>query len=168
MPVMAPQAPQLTKPWNTCVSTPTISATSSDRAGDMLGRIAQRLGAAELLEADEMGKLAAQFEEQLGPGLEAVIGAVVDDRRQVDRGLEHAGEMAALGRRRRAARQHARDDHQPPRAVLLACAASAAALLGVLRARADDDRQAGARRAARRPPSAASSVSSGQSPIEPQ
>ena len=31
MPVIAPTAPQLTKPWNTQVSTPIISETSSSR-----------------------------------------------------------------------------------------------------------------------------------------
>ena len=31
MPVIAPVAPQLTKPWNTAVSTPIIRVTSSSR-----------------------------------------------------------------------------------------------------------------------------------------
>ena len=118
---------------------------SSDRPGDMLGGVAQRLRAAEFLEPDEVGKLLAQFEEKFGAGLEAVIGAVVDDRRQVDRRLEHAHEMAALGRGRRAAREHARNDHEAPRAFFLRMAGERGGLRGVLRARADDHRQAGVR-----------------------
>ena len=31
MPVMTPEAPQLTMPWNTWVSTPTMSATPASR-----------------------------------------------------------------------------------------------------------------------------------------
>ena len=108
-------------------------------AGDMLGGVAQGLRAAELLEPDEMRKLFAQLEEQLRSRLEAVIGAVVDDRRQVDRRLEHAGEMAALGRRRGAAREDARDDHEPPRAFFLGVTGERRSLLGVLCACADDD-----------------------------
>ena len=109
--------------------------------GNMLRGIAQRLRAAELLEADQMGKLFAQFEEQLGSCLEAVIRAIVDDRRQVDRRLEHASEMAALGRRGRAARKHARNDHEAPRALFLRVTRERRGLNGVLRACADDDRE---------------------------
>ena len=115
--------------------------------GNMLRGVAQRFGAAELLEPDEMRVFPAQIEEQLRPGLEAIIGAVVDDRRQVDRRLENAGEMAALGRRRRAAREDARDDHQPPRAFCLGVTRERCGLRGVLRPGADDDRQAGVRQA---------------------
>jgi hypothetical protein len=118
------------------VSTPTIS-----------GRVAERLGAAELLEPDQMGEFLAQFEEELGPGLEAVIRAVVDDRRQVDRGLEHGPEMAALSRGRGAAREHAGDDHEPPRSLFAGVTGEGCGLIGVLRARADDDREAGLRQA---------------------
>ena len=65
--------------------------------GDVFGRVAQRLRAAEFLESDEMRELAAQVEEQFGASLEAVVGAVVDDRRQIDRCGKDAAEMAALG-----------------------------------------------------------------------
>ena len=94
-----------------------------------------------------MGVFPAQLEEQLRPGLEAVIRAVVDDRRQVDRRLENMSEMAALGRRRGAARQDARDDHQPARAFFLGVPRQGGGLHGVLRPRADNDRQAGGRQA---------------------
>ena len=147
MPVIAPEAPQLTIPWKTWVSTPTMSATPGSRAGDVLGGVAQQFRAAELLEPDEMGVFPAQLEEQLRPGLEAVIRAVVDDRRQVDRRLENMSEMAALGRRRGAARQDARDDHQPARAFFLGVPRQGGGLHGVLRPRADNDRQAGGRQA---------------------
>ena len=137
----------MTTPWNTWVSTPTMSATPALAPGDVLRGVAQRFRAAELLEPDEMRVFPAQFEEQLRPGLEAVIGAVVDDRGQVDRGLENAGEMGALGRRRRAAREDARDDHQPACAFCLGVPGERRGLRGVLRPRADDDRQAGVRQA---------------------
>ena len=119
MPVIAPVAPQLTKPWKTAVSTPTISATSSSGAGDVLGGVAAGSRAAELLEADEVRMLVAQREEQIGSGLEAVIGAVVDDRGQIGRGRKDRLEMARAGPPSRTARQHARDHHQPLRADLL-------------------------------------------------
>jgi hypothetical protein len=46
-------------------------------AGDVLGRLAQVGRPAELLEANEVGVLRAQGEEQVRPRRKAVIGAVV-------------------------------------------------------------------------------------------
>ena len=48
-------------------------------ARDVFGGVAEGVGPAEFLEADEVGELGVEVEEQLGPGLEAVVGAVVDD-----------------------------------------------------------------------------------------
>ena len=56
MPVIAPQAPQLTKPWNTCGVDADHQRDVGSAPGDMLGGVAQRFRAAEFLEADEMGK----------------------------------------------------------------------------------------------------------------
>ncbi len=70
-------------------------------AGYVLRRIAQRGCAAELLEADKMGMALPQREEQIGAGLVAIVGAVVDHGRQIHRGVEHRLEMRALRRRRR-------------------------------------------------------------------
>src|SRR3984957_12206791 len=108
----------------------------------MLRRVAQRFLAAEFLESDQMGKLVSEVEEEPRSRLEAVIGAVVDDRGQIDRRLQHAGEVAALGGRGGAARKHAWNDHEPARAFLLRMGREGRGLLGVLRAGADDDRQA--------------------------
>jgi hypothetical protein len=51
--------------------------------GDVFGRIAQVIVTAELLEADKVREILAQVEEQIGARGKAVIGAVIDDRRQV-------------------------------------------------------------------------------------
>ena len=51
--------------------------------GDCLRRIAQRLGAAKLLEAHQVRMIPSQIEEEVRLGFEPVIGAVVDDGRQV-------------------------------------------------------------------------------------
>ncbi len=68
--------------------------------GDVLGGVAQVGATAELLEADQVGELAAQFEEQVGAGGEAVVRAVVDHRRQLRRGGQDGGEVVLLGNQR--------------------------------------------------------------------
>ena len=97
MPVIAPLAPQLTKPWNDRGVDADHQRDLVVAAGDVLGGIAQVVGAAELLEADEVPVLGAQREEQVGAGCEAVIGAVVDDGGQVGRGRQDRLEMRLLG-----------------------------------------------------------------------
>jgi hypothetical protein len=65
--------------------------------GDVLGRAGEGIGAAELLEADEVAVVAAQLEEERRSRLEAVVGAVVDHGGEVGRGAEDAADVVALG-----------------------------------------------------------------------
>ena len=59
--------------------------------------------------------LAPQLHEQVGLGLKAVVGAVVDHRRQIAPRFQDGREMSTLSRRRTASRQQSRDQHQPRR-----------------------------------------------------
>ena len=67
-------------------------------ARDVLGGVAQRCGAAELLETDQVPVFGAQVEEQIRPCLEAVIGTVVDDRGQVRCRGQDSRKVFRLGR----------------------------------------------------------------------
>ena len=85
----------------------------------------------------------AQREEQVGAGGETVIGAVVDDSRQIGGRRQDRLEMRLLGSQRRTARQHARDDHQAVGADLLGMRSMGNRRGAVDGAGADDDRHAG-------------------------
>ena len=75
--------------------------------------------------------LGAQREEQVGLGLEAVVGAVVDHRRQVGRGFEDRPRSARAGRPARCrATGRAGSPSGPCAPTFCACAASAAARCG--------------------------------------
>ena len=110
--------------------------------GDEAGGVAQRFGATKLFEADEVLMVPSQVGEQLGAGLEAVVGAVVDHGGEIAAGREHLREVGFLGRRRAAAREKARDHHQahgPDLAGVGRMGSSGPRALGT---GADDDRHA--------------------------
>ena len=112
-------------------------------AGDMLGCIAERFGPAELFKAHQIRKLLMQSKEQIGFGLESIIRAVVDDRRQIPRNRENPREMTPLGRGGTPARKYPRDDHQPGRSYLLSMRRMGRGDLRILRPRSDNHRHAG-------------------------
>ena len=110
--------------------------------GDVLGSVAHVVSPAELLEADEICMLGAQRKEQVGPGGETIIGAVVDHGRKIGRRRQDRLEMVFLGCEDRAARQHARDDHEPLGADFRRMRRVSDRRGRVDRACADDDRNA--------------------------
>ncbi len=115
--------------------------------GDVFGGVAQVGATAELLETDQVGVCAAQFEEQVGAGGKAVVGAVVDHGRQLRCRGENGREVVFLRDQRGAAAKHAGDDHQPGGANLGRVGGMRHRLAGVHRASADDGRDAGAHQA---------------------
>lgn len=66
-------------------------------AGDVFGGIAERGRATEFLEANEVGVIGTQREEQISAGLVAVVRAVVDDGGQTFACREDRLEMRFLG-----------------------------------------------------------------------
>ena len=105
---------------------------------DVLGRIVEGFGAAELLEADQVVELLGQVEEQLGPGLEAVVGTVVDDGGKLAAVAQHRGEVRALGGGRSSAGEHAGNDHEAGGAGLAGVARQGGGARGALGTGADD------------------------------
>ena len=83
--------------------------------GDVLGCVAERFPAAELLEAHQVMELGGQVEEQARAGLEAVIGTVVDDCGQLTPCTQNSPEVRMLGSGRRRPGQDTRDDHEADR-----------------------------------------------------
>ncbi|MNE41385.1 hypothetical protein D3C80_1354530 [compost metagenome] len=112
-------------------------------AGDVLGRITHVGRAAEFLEADKVLVLGAQGKEEIGAGGKAVIGAVVDNRRDIRRSRQDGLEMRLLGGDDRTARQDTGNDHQALGANLLGVGGMCHGRSGVDRAGADDHRNAG-------------------------
>ena len=64
---------------------------------DMFGRVTERIGTAEFLEANEIRKLAPQIEKEIGSGFESVIRTVVNDGRQIRSSTQHARKVRTLG-----------------------------------------------------------------------
>ena len=108
--------------------------------GDEAGGVAQRLGAAKLLEPDEVLVTPSQVGKEIGSGLEAVVGAVVDHRGEIAAGREHLGEVGLLGCRGAPAREEAGDDHQPHGPDLAGVGCMGGSDPRVLGTGADDDR----------------------------
>jgi len=73
------------------------------RRGDELTSVTGICRATEFLEPDQIGMFGAQGVEQIRPRGKAVVGAVVDDRRQVGCGRQDRLEMRPLRSRRGAA-----------------------------------------------------------------
>ena len=111
--------------------------------GDMFGGIAQRGGPAKLLEADQMRVAFMQIKEQVGACFKAVIGAVIDDGRQINGGFQHGFEMRALGCNRGTTRQNTRNDHQAAGSDFFGMGGQGAGPLRVLGACTDNHRHTG-------------------------
>ncbi len=108
--------------------------------GDEAGGVAQRLGAAKLLESDEVLVVSSQVSKEIGAGLEAVVGAVVDHRGEIAAGRKHLFKVGLLSCSGAATREEAGDDHQPHRPHLAGMGSMAGSEPRVLGTGADDDR----------------------------
>ena len=69
-------------------------------AGYVLRCVSQRISTAKLFEANQIGMLVTQSEEQIGFGFKTIVRTVVDDRRQLWRRGQDLGEMRVLSSRR--------------------------------------------------------------------
>ena len=108
--------------------------------GDELGGVAQRLGAAKLLESDEVLVVPSQLSKEISAGLEAVVGAVVDHRGEIAAGRKHLFKVGFLSCSGAPAREEAGNDHQPHGPHLAGVGCMAGSDPRVLGTGADDDR----------------------------
>lgn len=81
-------------------------------AGDVFGGVAEGVCSAEFLEADEGWEFGAEGEEEVGLGLETVVGRIVNDGGEVSACFEDFAEVVDLGSGGRTTAEDAGDDHE--------------------------------------------------------
>ena len=113
-------------------------------ACNVLGCVAERITTAKLLKAHQMRMPGAQLKKQIGLSFIPVVGAVVNDTRQVDRRSQNTLKVGALRRHRASSREHPRDNHEPLSAHFLGMCSERGSPCGALCAGAHHDWHASA------------------------